>query len=236
MLGRAPVIRRQEDGLVSTMLRVIVVTVVALIAPAAASAENLYAAVRGGPGVTTDTTRFSLLGGEEIIEFKTGFAGSGALGYRFPFGLRAEAELGYLYSPLSRAGEVDVSGSIKSYLVMVNAYYDLKIPALGPFKPYVGFGLGGARVHNDHEVPFRCLVCLIGGSGEAPKLRLDEWRTAFAYQARGGMIYDVNPWLDLSLGYRYVHVGGGHVGEGPLRVDLGPIRNHSVELGFAIKF
>ena len=222
----------------STMLRVIVVTVVALIAPAAASAESLYVAIRGGPGVTTDTTRLSLLGGEEIIEFKTGFAGSGALGYRFPFGLRAVGEFGDLYSPLSRAGEVDVSGSIKSYLVMVNAYYDLKIPALGPFKPYVGFGLGGARVHNDHEVDFRCSVCQFGipFGIPTPTYAIDEWRTAFAYQARGGMIYDVNPWLDLSLGYRYVHVGGGHVGEGPLRVDLGPIRNHSVELGFAIKF
>ena len=222
----------------STVLRFIVVAVLALVGPSAASAQNLYAAIRGGPGVTTDTTRFTLLGGEEVIEFKTGFAGSGALGYRFPFGLRAEGEFGYLYSPLSRAGEVDVSGSIKSYLVMVNAYYDLKIPALGPFKPYVGFGLGGARVHNDHEVDFRCSVCQFGipFGIPTPTYAIDEWRTAFAYQTRVGMIYDVNPWLDLSLGYRYVHVGGGHVGEGPLRVDLVPIRNHSVELGFAIKF
>ena len=219
-----------------TMVRWIVVAVVALIAPSLASAENFYAAVRGGPGVTTETTRFTLLGGEETIEFKTGFAGSGALGYRFPFGLRAEGEFGYLYSPLRRADEVvDLSGSIKSYLVMVNAYYDLKIPALGPFKPYVGFGIGGARVNNDHELDFRCAVCLTGGV-ITPKLHVDEWRTAFAYQARGGMIYDVNPWLDLSLGYRYVHIDGGHVGRVPFRVDLGPIRNHSVELGFAIKF
>ena len=218
----------------STVLRLIVVAVVASIAPSAASAEHVYAAIRGGLGLTTDTTRFTLLGGEEIIELQTGFTGSGALGYRFPFGLRAEGELGYLSSPLSRAGEVDVRGSIKTYLVMVNAYYDLKIPASGPFKPYVGFGLGGARVHNDHEVDFRCSVCQFGIP--TPTYAVDEWRTAFAYQARGGMIYDVNPWLDLSLGYRYVHIGGGHVGEGPLRIDLGPIRNHSVELGFAIKF
>ncbi len=214
-----------------------VVAVIAWVAPSMASAENFYAAVRGGPGVTTDTTRFTLLGGEEVIEFKTGLTGSGALGYRFPFGLRAEGEFGYLYSPLRRADEVvDLSGSIKSYLAMINAYYDLTIPVLGPFKPYVGFGIGGARVNNDHEIDFRCSVCLIGGSGEAPKFRVDEWRTAFAYQARGGMTYDVNPWLDLSVGYRYVHVDGGHVGNAPFRVDLGPIRNHSVELGFAIKF
>ena len=213
-----------------------VVIVIAWLAPSVASAENFYAAIRGGPGVTTDTTRSTLLGGEEVIEFKTGFTGGAALGYRFPFGLRAEAEFGFLYSPLRRADQVEVDGSILSYLGMINAYYDLKIPALGPFRPYVGFGVGGARVNNDHEIDFRCAVCQIGGEGEAPKLHVDEWRTAFAYQARGGMIFDVNPWLDLSLGYRYVHVDGGHVGSAPFRVDLGPIRNHSVELGFAIKF
>ena len=234
MLG-APVIEHREDNPMSAVLRFIGVALLALIVPSVASAQGLYAAIRGGPGVTTDTTRLTLFGGEEVIEFKTGFAGSGALGYRFPFGLRAEAEFGYLYSPLRRVSEVEVDGSIKSYLVMLNAYYDLKIPALGPFRPYVGFGLGGARVHDDHEVPFRCPVCLFGGTG-SPTLRVDEWRTAFAYQARGGVIYDVNPWIDLSLGYRYVHVDGGHVDSFPFRVDLGPIRNHSVELGFAIKF
>ena len=53
-----------------------VVVVVALIAPSVARAENFYGAVRGGPGVTTDTranTGLGNPGAEELIEFKTGF-------------------------------------------------------------------------------------------------------------------------------------------------------------------
>jgi opacity protein-like surface antigen len=199
----------------------------ALVAPSAASAESFYAAVRGGPGVTPDT-RSGLPGSEDVQEFGTGFTGSAALGYVLPFGLRLEGELGYLYSPLKSDGGVSVDGSIKSYLGMANVYYDLKLPVLGAFKPYVGFGIGAASVNDDHEV----FASTLGA-----KFEVDEWRTAFAYQARVGVGYDVNKWLDLSLGYRYVHIDSGHEqNQGGPRINLGPIENHSIELGAAIKF
>jgi opacity protein-like surface antigen len=142
--------------------------------------------------------------------------------------LRAEGEFGFIYTPLKREGGADVDGAVKSYLAMANAYYDLKLPVLGPFKPYIGGGVGAARVNNDHQV----VVTSLGGR----KIDIDEWRTAFAYQARVGVGYDVNRWLDLSLGYRYVHIDGGSVNEGARRIDFGEIRNHSIELGFAVKF
>lgn len=212
----------------------VAVAVMTLVVPAVASAENFYGAVRGGPVITPDT-RGGIAGAEDVVEFKTGFAGSGAVGYAFPFGLRAEGEIGFVYARLKRDGGVEVEGSITSYLLMANAYYDVKIPALGPFKPYVGFGIGAARVNDDHEVAARsgCAVCL---SALPAKIELDEWRTAFAYQARGGMIYDVNQWLDLSLGYRYVHIDGGHQDLARLRINLGATNNHAIELGFAVKF
>jgi opacity protein-like surface antigen len=204
----------------------VAVAVVTLIAPSVASAENFYAAIRGGPGITPDTKdRFE--GPREVTEYKIGFTGSGAVGYMFPFGLRTEGEIGFLYAPVKREGGVDVDGSVKSYLLMANAYYDVKLAILGPFKPYVGAGLGGARVNNDHEIFDNRL---------GVKVDIDESRTAFAYQARGGMIYDVNKWLDLSLGYRYLHIDGSRVHGGGLRPKLGDIDNHSVELGFAVKF
>jgi opacity protein-like surface antigen len=214
----------------------VVVAMIAWLSPSGVSAQNFYAAIRGGPGWTDDVRRQNALLGDTVLEFETGFTGGAALGYALPFGLRTEAEFGFIYSPLSRHLGQEVDGSVNSYLGMLNAYYDLRIPGLGPFRPYVGGGLGAARVNYDHQVVFTCTVCLLGGP--APKLNVDEWRTAFAWQARGGVIYDVNPWLDLSLGYRYVHVDGGHLGSGPrpTQVKVGPIHNHSVELGFAIKF
>lgn len=211
-----------------------VVAVIGSLVPSVAWAENFYAAVRGGPAITTDT-RGGLSGGEDTVEFKTGFAGGAAVGYYLPFGLRAEGELGFLYTRLKRDGGVEVDGSIKNYLFMANGYYDVKVPLLGPFRPYVGGGIGVARVNDDHDVVLRtnCPVCL---SGLPPKIDVDEWRTALAYQARGGMLYEVNPWFDLSLGYRYLHIDGGHVDHAIGRINVGAQKTHSVELGFAIKF
>jgi opacity protein-like surface antigen len=233
-----------------TVIRsVMALAVVASTIPSLASAENFYAAVRGGLGVTTDAHVQRLVGffpGDEVVEFKTGFTGGVGVGYRFPFGLRVEGEFGYLYAPLKRENFIDVSGSMKSYLLMANAYYDFAFPFLGPFRPYVGGGLGVARVNDDHEVviPFGISTALCGlppCPSPSPTIDIDKWRTAFAYQARAGIVYDVNRWLDLSLGYRYVHVDGGIYGIGgffrPARgVESATQNSHSVELGFAIKF
>jgi opacity protein-like surface antigen len=195
--------------------------------PCLASAENFYAAIRGGPSFTPDNKSGLAGGGEDVQEYKLGFTGSGGVGYAFPFGLRMEGEFGFIYSPLKRDGGVDVDGSVKSYLVMANAYYDFKMPFLGPFKPYVGAGVGAARVNDDHQVFFDSVGL---------KFDVDHWRTALAYQARAGVIYDVNRWLDLSAGYRYVHIESGQDTFGPVKVNFGAINNHSVELGFAVKF
>ena len=210
--------------LTSVALFAVAVTLI----PGLASAENFYAAVRGGPGITPDTDN-GFVGSPRLTdEYKVGLTGSGAVGYFFPFGLRAEGEFGFIYSPLKREGGVDVDGSVKSYLLMANAYYDLKLPVLGPFKPYVGFGLGGARVNNDQQM----IATFFGGR----KVDIDETRTAFAYQARVGVGYEFNKLLDLSLGYRYIHIDSGSVDSGGRRINFDEIRNHSVELGFAVKF
>lgn len=212
------------------MLRwtVAAVAVMTLIGPSVASAQSFYAAVRGGPGATPDT-RSGIVGGEDVQEFSTGFTGGAALGHSFPFGLRVEGEFGYIYSPTKSDGGVSISGSTKSYLAMANVYYDLKLPMLGRFKPYIGGGIGGARVNDDHQV--------FGDAIIKGKFDVDEWRTALAYQARAGVGYDVTQWLDLSLGYRYVHIDGGERSvTGTPPINLGRIENHSIELGAAFKF
>lgn len=179
-------------------------------------------------------------GGERPIEFKTGFTGSGAVGVFLPFGLRAEAEIGYIYAPVDReieaSGSMPISGSITSYLFMANVYYDLRTVWLGPFTPYVGFGIGGARVNENREGT----LTIHGPERETERVQIDKWRTAFAYQARIGVGYDVNRWLDLSAGYRYVHISAGDregLGLVPgLTVHSEAVRNHSFELGAAFKF
>lgn len=203
--------------------------VVAAVAvfPCLASAQNFYAAIRGGPGFTPDV-KIGPPGTDEPISFAMGFTGSGAVGYASSFGLRLEGEFGYIYAPVDREEGFSVTGSVKSYLMMANLYYDLKTPSLGPWKPYIGVGIGAARVNEDRE----------GIAFEATRITIDKWRTAFAYQGRLGVGYDVNKWLDLSLGYRYVHIDSGNR-DGVLpgfTVRSEALRNHSVELGAAFKF
>jgi opacity protein-like surface antigen len=202
------------------------VAVMAVIVPSVASAQNIYAAIRGGPGFTADSLD-GAFGLEDTTAYKTGFTGSGAVGYSFPIGLRLEGEFGFIYIPLKSEGGEDVDGSIKNYLLMANAYYDLKLAALGPFKPYVGFGLGVARVNIEQDII----------RPDAGRVSVNQPRTSFAYQARAGVAYEVNRWLDLSLGYRYVHIDGAHYSRNGVDIgNLGALNNHSVELGAAFKF
>ena len=199
--------------------------VLTMLTPSAVSAQNFYVAIRGGPGATPDL-KAGVVGFEETQEFSTGFTASGAVGYSTSFGLRFDGEFGYIWAPLKSDGGVSVGGSLKNYLLMANAYYDLKLPFLGGFKPYIGFGIGGARINADRQ---------IFAEATGLKYPIDEWRTAFAYQGRIGVGYDVNKWLDLSLGYRYVHIEGGTWRDTPKVVTDG-MNNHSIEFGAAVKF
>ena len=194
--------------------------------PLLASAENLYVILRGGPGFTPDV-KVGAPSDQDDLGFGTGFTGGAALGYAFPFGLRAEGEFGFIYAPVESDNGIDIDGSYKNYLLMANAYYDFKF--FGPIKPYVGFGLGAAFVHEDREV-------FADGLGRF--LDVDESRTDFAYQARVGIAYEVNNWLDLSLGYRFVHIDGATEGRGSNNfvIKHNSFINHSVELGVAFKF
>lgn len=207
----------------------VAVALVTMVVPSVAAAQNFYAAVRGGPGLTPDV-RIGVPGGEDPVSFRSGFTGSGAVGYASSWGLRFEGEFGYLYAPVDREEGLGIDGSIKSYLAMANAYYDLKIPALGPFTPYIGFGIGGARVNEDREAVI---------TGLPGRIRIDEWRTAFAYSGRLGVSYDVNKWLGLSAGYRYLRIDGGNRdGSVPPGVTIRSegMDNHSFEVGAVFKF
>ena len=205
----------------------VAVVAVVVTVPAVASAENLYAAIRGGPGWTQDSLDGSF-GFEDTTQYKTGFTGGAALGYVLPFGFRAEGEFGFLYVPVKTEGGVGESGSIKNYLFMANGYYDLKLAALGPFKPYVGFGLGVARVNIDQQI-FRESV--------NHNVHVVTPRTSFAYQARVGVAYEINRWLDVSMGYRFVHIDGSTYDRFGVDVgNVGALNNHSLELGAAFKF
>jgi outer membrane protein OmpA-like peptidoglycan-associated protein len=154
-------------------------------------------------------------------------------GYAFNFGLRLELEFAYRYNqvdtvtPYGGAGR----GSTRDYAVMGNVLYD--IPVDMPFRPYVGFGVGAAdytpyHIRSDGMPYFRSGP----GTGTAYPVYVggpDEW--GFAWQAIGGVSYDLDYSVALTLEYRYFE-----------RVDDHPpaVRNdyeaHSVLVGVRYTF
>jgi opacity protein-like surface antigen len=198
---------------------------VVALAPAPAPAESLYVILRGGPGFTSDT-KIGAVAHPDNVDFDTGFIGGAGVGLRLPHNFRVEGEFGFIYAPVNSDDGIDTDGSFKNYLAMANLFYDFKY--FSPITPYVGFGLGAAFVHEDREI-------FAGGLGTF--IDVDEKRTEFAYQIRAGVTYEVNRWLDLSLGYRFVHIDGDtHTRPTGFSVKHDALKNHGVELGAAFKF
>ncbi len=155
-----------------------------------------------------------------------GFEINGAIGKELGNGFRAEGELGYHQMSLDHITSYGVGGSggaggdADAFSVMGNGYYDFD--AGGPIKPYIGAGLGFARVSlSDATVNGHALV--------------DDEDLTFAYQAMAGIGYQVNPKGTLFLGYRYFAVDDPSFNStiGPLHSEMA---THNVELGYRVAF
>jgi opacity protein-like surface antigen len=81
------------------------------------------------------------------------------------------------------------SGNRHTHSIMTNVIYDLTTG--WPVTPHIGVGIGAMDVFDGLKVPSRRLV-----------FNDSSWQ--FAYQAIGGLRYDINPVLALDLDYRYL--------------------------------
>lgn len=119
---------------------------------------------------------------------ETGYAVQMHGGYDFG-GPRAEVELGYRGSSLKSLAEVDgkVSGETTSLSLMANGIYQF-LPQ-SKWHPFVGAGVGMARVGADWKV-----------DGE-DALSDTDW--VFAYQGFAGVVYDIDKNWGVNAQYRY---------------------------------
>jgi outer membrane protein OmpA-like peptidoglycan-associated protein len=167
------------------------------------------------------------------VNYDDGIVAEAHLGFAFDTGLRLEGEFAYRYngvdkvSPYAGAGR----GSMRDYAIMGNLLYDLPVDL--PFRPYVGFGVGAADYTPYHIRGDGMPYFASGpGSGTAYPVYVggpDAW--GFAWQAIGGVAYDMTDNIALTLEYRYFE-----------RVDDHPpaVRNdyeaHSVLVGVRYTF
>ena len=187
-----------------------------------------YASASAGVAMMENSTNTG--GGRhfDVTHDGAGYALTGALGKELGNGFRAEGELGYrqiavdhvtAYGTGFHSGTA--SGDSSALSLMANGYYDFSTSS--PFKPYVGAGLGFAHVGlNELSVGARPIV--------------DDQDTEFAYQAMGGISYQLTERGTLFTQYRYFAVNDPTFDAASGGQVHSEFATHNVEIGYRIAF
>jgi len=171
-------------------------------APANAAVESVlgpYVAFGGGYDNMPDRN-LAINGFKVSSQWKTGWGGLAALGYRWSPNLRTEVELsGRVAKVTTFNGVAPWAGKQWDNSVMLNGLYDFNLG--GPITPYVGVGLGGTQLlwGNNFRVPTQATPTIYDGEG----IRM-------GWQGIVGVSYAVTPKLSLALDGRLKGAFGGY--------------------------
>lgn len=164
------------------------------------------------------------------LDFETGYAVGGFVGYQFCGGFDVEAEFIYRHNELKSRRECDdfssfrLKGSFQSMSYMLNGIYDINLSNCGcclPIFPYVGVGIGYAQQE------LKLCSCKFKNNG-------------FAWQVLAGIGYKINCNFDVALDYHFNECTsrrGGHHHSDSSDNFRGPrVYNHSLSLAAAYHF
>lgn len=122
------------------------------------------------------------------LDMQLGYGLNGVAGYQFDTGLRVEGEVVYRRNGADQFNNANADGSLNSWGLMGNVIWEYDNPS--GIYPYVGAGLGGARVSaNDFSN--------LGGAA------LDDSDVVLAYQGIAGVAFALNPRLSMTAEYKY---------------------------------
>tara|TARA_R110002110_G_scaffold85816_4_gene223709 strand:+ start:43060 stop:44139 length:1080 start_codon:yes stop_codon:yes gene_type:complete len=124
-------------------------------------------------------------------EFDWGPAGLAGVGFDYGSNWRAELEAGYRDADIDSVSGATSTGDIEALSLMANAFYDIDINS--SFEPYVGAGLGFARVSAD-------------GVSPVSTTSIDDDDYGYALQAAAGVAYPLSERLKLTVDYRFLSV------------------------------
>lgn len=171
-------------------MRTIVTVLFVVFASFAAQAQP-YGTVFGGLTILPDIDNTDGVS-TTTLESSPGFNVGGSLGYKFPFGLRAEAEASWRRADadkLSSGGiSIDADGDVSAATFFGNLWYD--VPTGTPFTPYLGGGLGVAIISADIS-SFGIQI-------------VDDDDTVLAWQFGAGLGYSISPTVTVFGDYRFV--------------------------------
>ena len=167
------------------------------IATAATPIDGWYSSAFGGyawvPG-NVNTTTLGLTRSNTV--YQSGFDAGGNLGFKSN-PMRYEGELTYIKANLNKFDingirQTTPTGFTNAALGLANVYYDF--PGLtAALQPFLGAGIGYAWVQSK-----------LDSTGPFGISSFSNSNSVFAYQATGGLTYNLAENYALSMGYRYV--------------------------------
>lgn len=195
---------------------------VAAGAPALAQNQGPYISLGAGYVIPEDSDLDGTGGaGDADVRFEDGWAAMIAGGYAWGNGLRTELEFSYRDNDVDRVTPgVGGSGSINALAGMANVLYDFDF-GIG-LKPYLGAGLGFARVEAENI-------------GNASGVFTDDGDTSWAWQGIAGASYGVTDNVDLTLDYRYFQAPDLKLNTGVGSYDT-EYQNHTIMVGVRYTF
>lgn len=204
-----------------TQFKAMAVLLVALCWSANASAEWFMRGFGGGNILDDSGLQITGVPGQNFdAKFKDSFVAGGALGYLARKTWRFEAEISYRENDLDKLDAsgtaVTAFGKLSSVAVMANFFWEFQTRL--NFKPYIGFGVGGAYVSADDFI--------VSGVPVA-----DDSKLVLAYQAGVGAAIIITRDVDLMLDYRYL------IAEDPnFKAIEAEYHNHSFMAGLRLHF
>jgi opacity protein-like surface antigen len=164
------------------------------------------------------------------VSFDSGFTAGVTVGKHIFWNFRLEAELSYSKYDANNMedgtrGSGPATGDLTANYLLANIWYD--IPLKSKISPYVGGGIGVAKV--DADVQFG------GGLGSG----YQNSGTNFSYQFGIGFTYPLSPKLSLDVGYRYKVVPNVDFDDGffpTLIYHDGELRSSNLQIGLMYDF
>lgn len=166
------------------------------------------------------------------IDLDNGFILGAAVGMDLMPSLRGEVEFAYQHfdagdinynTPGNPASKYDGEGSIESYTILANLWYDLDQVSVNGITPYIGGGIGFGSVNSNIQYE------------EFPTFDFEGEDHDFAYQLGAGVNWAVSSNMSVELGYRYKVITGvdldGNDPGFPARHDFGDWSTHAVIVG-----